>query len=144
MLSVVYSSIAVRPFDDEALRELLATSRAANERVDVTGVLFFKNGYFLQLLEGPDAAVLDKMATIRADPRHDKVTTLLKEPIVERQFPEWTMAYASPRDEELAAVPGYRTVLAELELDGAPDAGGPGPALRELVRWFQAHPATLS
>lgn len=142
MLSVVYSSIATHPFDDAELEALLRTSRAGNERVDVTGVLFAKNGYFLQLLEGPDAAVLEKMATIRDDPRHEKVTTLLKEPIVERQFPEWTMAFATAEDQDLVDVPGYRTAFADL--DEVTDGTGPAPALRELVRWFQAHPAHLS
>ena len=142
MLSVVYSSIATHPFDDAELEGLLRSSRDANERVEVTGVLFHKNGYFLQLLEGPDAAVLEKMATIRDDSRHEKVTTLLKEPIVERQFPQWTMAFAAADDEALGEVPGYRTAFADLE--AGEDGSGPAQALRELVRWFQDHPARLS
>jgi len=142
MLSVVYSSIATHPFDDAELEALLRTSRAGNERVGVTGVLFAKNGYFLQLLEGPDAAVLAKMDAIRHDPRHEKVTTLLKEPIVERGFPEWTMAFATAEDHDLAEVPGYRTAFADL--DGTVEGAGPAPALRELVRWFQDRSPHLS
>lgn len=141
MLTVVYSSIATEPFGDDDLAALLATSRDANAAVDVTGVLFSKNGYFLQLLEGPDEAVLDKMRRITADSRHDQVRTLLKEPTTERRFPDWTMAFAPTDDARLTEVPGFRTTFAELDEEEPGDAVQ--PALRALVRWFQEHPDHL-
>jgi len=90
MLSLIYSSVATRSLDDDDLAGLLAQSRRANAENDITGVLLFRNGYFLQLLEGPDQAVRAKMATIKHDDRHTKVTVLTEELIEERQFPEWS------------------------------------------------------
>jgi hypothetical protein len=146
MLSLIYSSVATDSFDDADLAALLAQSRTANERNDVTGMLLFRNGYFLQLLEGPDAAVRAKMATIRTDPRHTKVTMLLEELVEERQFPEWTMAFVPSSDADLDEVPGYRSTFADVEAVSTetpgPDAtpSGASRALRELIRWFQARP----
>ena len=87
MLSLIYSSVATRSLDDDDLAGLLAQSRRANAENDITGVLLFRNGYFLQLLEGPDQAVRAKMATIKHDGRpqlsnvgytHDARTGLIR------------------------------------------------------------------
>jgi len=146
MLSLIYSSVATDSFDDDALADLLAQSRTANARNDVTGMLLFRNGYFLQLLEGPDAAVRGKMATIKTDPRHTKVTMLVEELIEERQFPEWTMAFAPTSEADLDDVPGYRSTFEDVEAVST-ESPAPGtvpsvasPALRELIRWFEARP----
>lgn len=146
MLSLIYSSVATDTFDDADLAALLAQSRTANERNDVTGMLLFRNGYFLQLLEGPDAAVRAKMATIKNDTRHTKVTMLLEELVEERQFPEWTMAFVPTSEADLDEVPGYRSTFHDVEAvstetpaaDAVPRSAS--PALRELIRWFQARP----
>ncbi len=104
MLSLTYSSVATDALDDADLAQLLAQSRRATpERHH--GVLLFRNGYFLQLLEGPDQAVRRKMDTIKHDPRHTKVTVLLEEVIEERQFPEWTMGYPAA-DTDVEQAPG--------------------------------------
>ncbi|MDM7888117.1 BLUF domain-containing protein [Curtobacterium sp. RHCJP20] len=135
MLSLIYSSVATRPLDDADLSALLAQSRRANAENDITGVLLFRNGYFLQLLEGPDQAVRTKMATIKHDDRHTKVTVLMEELIEERQFPEWTMGYPA-EDTDVEQAPGYRTTFDDLDAaDGTQISSL--PALRELIRWFR-------
>ncbi len=119
MLSLTYSSVATDALDD-------ATSHSCSRRADGQrrerhhGVLLFRNGYFLQLLEGPDQAVRRKMDTIKHDPRHTKVTVLLEEVIEERQFPEWTMGYPAA-DTDVEQAPGYRTTFDDLDAaDGTP------------------------
>jgi len=138
MLSLIYSSVATRPLGDDDLAALLAQSRRLNAANDITGVLLFRNGYFLQLLEGPDQAVRSKMDTIKHDDRHTKVTVLTEELIEERQFPEWTMGYpAAHTDVEQA--PGYRSTFDDLDAaDGTQISSL--PALRELIRWFRPSP----
>jgi hypothetical protein len=135
MLSVIYSSVATRSLDDGDLVALLEQSRSSNEREGVTGVLFFRNGYFLQLLEGPDAAVRAKLDRIKHDERHTKVRVISEELVEERQFPEWTMGYPAD-DDSVRDVPGYRSTFDDL--DAASDLGGPSAsAVRELTRWFR-------
>jgi hypothetical protein len=134
MLSLIYSSVATRSLDEGDLAALLEQSRAANGREGVTGVLFFRNGYFLQLLEGPDAVVRAKLERIKRDDRHTKVRLISEELLEERQFPEWTMGFPAT-ERSLQDVPGYRTTFDDL--DAAADLGPSASAVRELTRWFR-------
>lgn len=137
MLSLIYSSVATRPLGDDDLARLLEQSRRSNEREDVTGVLLFRNGYFLQLLEGPDAAVRAKLDRIKHDDRHTKVRVILEDHVEERQFPEWTMGFPAA-GADVARVPGYRSTFNDLETAGDTDADVPSArAVRELIRWFR-------
>ncbi|MCY1695262.1 BLUF domain-containing protein [Curtobacterium sp. SL109] len=135
MLSLIYSSVATSVLEPQELTALLAQSRASNEQTGITGMLLYRNGYFLQVLEGPDAVVRRKMQTIRDDGRHTKVSVLLEDVIEDRQFPEWTMGF--PADAELEDVPGYRATFDDLDAHEG-DAVSSVPALRALVGWFQA------
>ena len=56
---LVYISSARRLFTTEELRDLLAVSRRNNAREDVTGMMLYRGGSFMQVLEGPQDAVLD-------------------------------------------------------------------------------------
>lgn len=134
MLSLIYSSVATRQLDAADLTQLLEQSRNANARTDVTGMLLFRNGYFLQLLEGPDVEVRTKLRTIKQDERHTKVTVLIEDLIEHRQFPDWTMGF--PTDHDLVDVPGYRATFDDLETHDGEEVKSL-PALRELIRWFQ-------
>ncbi|MDM7887296.1 BLUF domain-containing protein [Curtobacterium sp. RHCJP20] len=138
LLSLVYASRAVVGFGLDDLDELLVHARSANARAGVTGLLLFRDHRFLQLLEGPSAAVREKMAYIAEDPRHDQVTVLLEEQVSSRQFPDWSMGYAAEATLQRAAVPGHRTTFDDL--DFLPDDHGGAPDLatvRELLQWFR-------
>ena len=74
MLSqIIYSSKATRPMASTLLEQILVDARSGNEARDVTGVLVYVVGVFLQILEG-ERAVLDALlASIRADTRHESM-----------------------------------------------------------------------
>ncbi|PPF33487.1 hypothetical protein C5B93_13740 [Rathayibacter sp. AY1A2] len=132
MLSLVYSSRTSAGFTDADLPALLAQCRANNERLGLTGMLLHRDGRFLQVLEGPDAVLRERMAVIAADERHAQLRTLLEEPIRERLFPEWSMAFESAADADAA---GLRTSFDDL--DDAEAESPTLPALRELIRFFR-------
>ena len=52
MFYTVYVSSAVDLFSDEELLKLLDVSRKNNQALDVTGMLLYKGGNFMQFLEG--------------------------------------------------------------------------------------------
>jgi len=139
MLSIVYSSSAAHPFSDAELDALLAQSRANNERLGLTGMLLHRDGRFIQVLEGPDDALRERMATIAADQRHGRVTTLLEEEIGERQFPDWTMGFARADDAADTEVPGFRRTFADLAEDR--ESSDTIRALRQLIGWYRDRPA---
>ncbi|MHA7188712.1 BLUF domain-containing protein [Arthrobacter sp. MDT2-16] len=139
LLSIVYSSTADHPFTDEELSSLLDTSRENNARTQLTGMLLYRSGRFLQVLEGPAQLLRERMSVIAADPRHLDVRILLQETVDERQFPEWTMAFEPAADSHPDDIPGYRATFSDVMDDGEGD-GDPQrslAALRELIRWFQ-------
>ena len=108
--SLAYESQASVPLTAPDLLELLDWSRGKNARLGVTGVLLYRHGTFLQVLEGPHAQVDDLYATIARDPRHHSVSTLLAEERSARRFPDWTMGFADVAG-ELGEVDGYNDVL---------------------------------
>jgi hypothetical protein len=73
--------------------DILATSRANNERDEITGALMFNAGCFAQVLEGPLDVVEAAFERIQQDDRHSEVSLLAMEPIIERSFPNWAMGF---------------------------------------------------
>lgn len=93
MLQLVYISTARVELPPHELEAVLAVSRRNNDRVAVTGLLVVGGRRFLQVLEGPAAAVVATFARIAADPRHFAVVELSRKPIETRQFGGWSMGY---------------------------------------------------
>ena len=75
------------------IADILLTARARNHQLDVTGALLFSNGYFAQVLEGPQDQVEDLYARISRDSRHSDVMVLVAEATDRRHFAEWSMDY---------------------------------------------------
>lgn len=113
MLCIVYVSSAVRLLDDSELVELLQTSRANNARDDITGMLLYKGGNFMQVIEGPDEAILALYAKIRRDSRHKDIVTLIQEPIEKRQFSNWSMAFQNVDKLPSEILSGYSPFLSD-------------------------------
>jgi hypothetical protein len=139
LLSIVYASTASAPFDDAQLTELLTQSRASNTRHGLTGMLLYRNGRFVQVLEGPERAVRDLVSVIGQDPRHTGMRVLVEEPLTTRQFADWTMGF-QPVAEPTEALPdGFRSTFDDLEDDSDPSATI--RAIRELSLWFRVRSA---
>ena len=111
MLSLVYVSTSVKLLNDEELLDILKISRENNSSKDVTGLLLYKGGNFMQVLEGPDEAVEALYEKIKADPRHKDVNVLSREQISARQFPTWEMAFQNLDNPEIKNEPGYSQFL---------------------------------
>jgi hypothetical protein len=75
------------------IHDILATARAANARLGITGALLLSAEYFAHILEGPAEAVEPMFTKIRNDPRHDDICLLYKRPMTERRFARWSMAF---------------------------------------------------
>ena len=131
LYSLAYESQASVPFTEPDLLDLLGLSRAKNAERGVTGILLYRQGTFLQVLEGPRERVEEIYATIAADPRHHAVDTVLVEERRERRFPEWTMGFADVEG-HLGDVDGFNDVLNAVQ---GPD-GEESPEFRELLALF--------
>ena len=129
LVSLVYSSVATAPFSEVDLALLLAISRTNNQPRGVTGLLLYRDGRFIQALEGPEHAVRQTLVTIAADPRHRAVRMLDEAWVAERRFGSWAMGY---RATGANGTPAWF---------GSPEAVTPhdGSQAAELLSWFRDH-----
>ncbi len=78
-------------FDRAMLAGILVQARRNNRINDITGGLICRHDLYLQLIEGPPAAIDALFAKIAEDNRHSEVRLALSEEVGERMFPEWEM-----------------------------------------------------
>lgn len=90
---VLYRSQAHYPLHEAQLNDLLDEARAYNQQHDLTGLLCYGDGFFVQVLEGSEEAVQTLYAKIQHDGRHQHVRTLSQGPGPLRWFADWRMAY---------------------------------------------------
>jgi Sensors of blue-light using FAD len=93
MFFLVYLSAAVTWFSSKELHDMLATCRANNERDGITGMLLYKDGNFMQALEGEESQVRALLARISADLRHRGLVVIDSGPTTAREFGAWSMAF---------------------------------------------------
>lgn len=111
MIGVVYVSSAVALFETADLVDVLEVSRRNNTRDAITGLLLYRGGNFMQLLEGDEDAVWRAHARITEDPRHRGIMTILQEPIEQRLFTDWSMAFGNLDDPAVASLDGISGFL---------------------------------
>jgi hypothetical protein len=125
MFRMAYVSTASKLFDSDELRLLLKQARENNNRDGITGMLLYKNGQFMQVLEGSAEAVTATFSRISRDPRHRKVKVLLNGAVQERRFSSWSMAFRDLSLPDHQEVPGFseflNTPLTGKEFDGDPE-----------------------
>ncbi|MBD2767550.1 BLUF domain-containing protein [Hymenobacter sp. BT664] len=88
-----YQSTALLSVSDTVMQDLLAKSRTYNTAHEVSGMLLYRDGQFVQVLEGEESVVRALYEKIRRDPRHTDVVKLADEPLTQRKFGAWAMAY---------------------------------------------------
>lgn len=115
---ILYRSHATRPFSEAQLQAMLAAYRSHNTRHHITGLLLHNNGCFVQVLEGPAAAVRALYTRIQQDARHTHVVTVSEGLGPERRFGNWEMAFG--RVAGPAVVRSFETVLAQKTPPGTP------------------------
>ena len=95
LVHLIYCSAASADFDEAQIPRILEVSRAANAARAVTGMLLYIQRSFFQVLEGNEAQVTAVYEKLRLDPRHHRVTRIIAEPILKRDFGQWTMGFST-------------------------------------------------
>ena len=102
---IIYASVATKAFSTEELQSLTDNCGLNNLRAQTTGVLFYNGQGFLQALEGDDADLHVLLARLKNDTRHGDFKLIDHSPIAARQWPNWSLGYASSE--------GYNGVVAD-------------------------------
>ena len=90
---LAYASTAAHPMTAEELVDLLNECRTNNTELDVTGMLLYREGAFLQVIEGQQATIETLYESICEDERHRDVELLFTSERPEREFARWSMAF---------------------------------------------------
>ena len=110
MHHIVYLSSAIVKFTEEELKVLLLQAREKNSALQLTGMLLYIEGNFIQVLEGDKEKVMQLFTTISLDPRHNGILKIFEKPLDERNFSDWTMGFKSLTMDEASQLAGYRNL----------------------------------
>jgi Sensors of blue-light using FAD len=91
LIHVIYLSAASPDMSEHDTVEFLNAARKANRQNDISGLMLYMSGCFLLLLEG-EAAKID-IASNAIFSGERAMRMILREPIAEREFPEWIMGF---------------------------------------------------
>ena len=125
---LVCVSAAVTWFTRAELHALLASCRAHNAQAGSTGMLLYRDGNFMQALDGEESAVRALQARIGADLRHRGMVVIDSGPAEHRQFADWRMGFVDLTAAQDGLPPGYSRFL-DLPLTEQALCPHPGPLL---------------
>lgn len=106
MFYLMYLSTAVQLMNENELDSILDQSRKNNLKANITGMLLYKSGVFMQMLEGEKETVLNLYDKIEKDPRHKNSTLILSGNIQQRHFKDWSMGFVNM--DEIKNLPKYQ------------------------------------
>ena len=101
---LLYCSVSVAPkLTDEDLNHILASARRRNLAEDITGMLIYHRGEFVQILESENKSVANVYEKfIGSDLRHTAINKVQENTISHRSFHEWSMGFVgTPEIESL-------------------------------------------
>ncbi|RZL16543.1 MAG: hypothetical protein EOO62_01020 [Hymenobacter sp.] len=104
---LLYHSQATRPLSSADLTDLVEKSLAWNDAHNITGMLCYSNGHFVQVLEGAAIDVQALFTKIRQDRRHHQVVALSERASEKRWFADWRMAFIDADLHEVYWLLGY-------------------------------------
>lgn len=111
MFFLTYVSTATEDLSKSDLNELLAQCRKNNADLGITGMLLYKEGNFMQVLEGEESTVRSLYTKIARDPRHKGEILLQQGALEERHFAGWSMGYRDLESQEARSNPDYSDFL---------------------------------
>jgi hypothetical protein len=136
LIQLSYVSIAAAGLMDADLDQIVESATRKNAENDITGMLLYAEGRFMQLLEGEEQAVLETFARVSLDPRHYDAHITERSPIAARSFANWSMGFKRMASADLNTISTALPPTSNAP-DGVPLMAPPRLAdaiLRELAR----------
>jgi len=135
LISLAYVSASSRDITEEDIAQILESSRRNNKQDNITGMLLYRSGYFIQALEGEEKKVIALYNKIAEDERHRNVLTVHKQKISERTFSDWSMGFNNLDNIDTSKLDGYTDFLNQpFEENNLNKSGKRAIALLELFK----------
>lgn len=105
IFQLIYRSFAEIGFKLEDMGQILEACTRNNPGLNITGMLLYKDGIFLQMIEGKESDVRFLYDKITRDKRHAALTIYHEAEAESRSFPNWSMVYKdlSELDKDLSS-----------------------------------------
>ena len=138
LFAVVYSSQAVGDLDkfEKMAREIEAQSLENNQEVGISGLLLFRDGLFLQWLEGRQSDVEKLMSRIAKDSRHNSIHRIFEGNVAKRKYPNWSMKAVQSSKVERDILQGF---LGELNMSDGRKTAVDDVAAQQILEIFEAY-----
>lgn len=111
LYELLYVSKVADGFTKDDMLDILKISRENNEKKGITGILLYYKDHFCQVLEGGKEDIEDLYKVIEADKRNHSTTVLCFQPVNERVFANWSMAFQDISDVDTSQLEGYSEFL---------------------------------
>lgn len=95
---IIYISKATSHFDSNELNKLGVSSAQNNREFNITGILCYSSGCFIQLLEGEAGFIKALLDVIKLDRRHYDLQVILEQNANQRLAEKWSMACINNAD----------------------------------------------
>ena len=111
LYTLVYISIAKKEMSEADLLGILEIARKHNASKGLTGLLLYRDGFFIQALEGPEGEIDILYERIKKDIRHHTVLQIYKKAIAQRAFGDWAMGFATPNIDAIKENSGFSAFM---------------------------------
>jgi hypothetical protein len=111
MHRIIYLSASTKELSIEEINALLLQSRKFNTENNITGVLLYIDGDFLQVIEGSEEVTKRLFEKIKEDKRHKGIITVYNDRFLEKQFPDWSMGFGLIDYKKLEKTPGFENFV---------------------------------
>lgn len=135
LIHLIYVSSAVKKQSNVELDAILEAAVRHNKPQNVTGMLLYADGNFLQVLEGEDTAVDETFARVEKDPRHHGIIVLERDAIEQRSFASWSMGFRLLNEKDISEKPANYAPFFKPGFDPQKIGVRPGLAL-EILKDF--------
>ncbi|MCZ8021133.1 MAG: BLUF domain-containing protein [Cytophagales bacterium] len=107
---LVYISVAANALPEDELKAIMHKSVTNNQRDQLSGMLLYCGGKFMQVLEGQKENVMQTFERIMMDHRHKRIAVILEGQVEQRNFAGWNLGFKSMNTDELETLSGYRDI----------------------------------
>jgi len=98
VFQLIYTCALTASVGYEELKQIANDSRSRNLAMGITGILLYKDGSVLQVLEGERSKVKDLYVRITRDSRVTNPLVLIQRVSTKREFENWSMGYRNAND----------------------------------------------
>ena len=117
LYNLCYVSSAKNNLPKSELEDLFRVNKRNNTELDISGILVYNNGNFLQILEGDEQKINKLFVKICRDSRHNNLIKLIHTSIEERIFDDYESGFVIVEDhKKLDQLKSYLNWVKEAEL----------------------------